>query len=197
MVRDASPKRVEDARCRADGDAPHHEDRAWRLPQACVLVPRFLEGAGAPLGWKWCPLQGPSPLVTSEGHGAPQGASDQRPSCDGTRFCDRRQVARSAQTSPRSAHTLRRSIAALVDAGPRFRPGLIPGSSASSLRGSVVTPGGVPAPPECVLTRHTRRRRTLLRHLARLRRRPSMSRVMCFYSYRPADVKRLYLATSG
>ncbi len=49
-------------------------------------------------------------------------------------------------------------------------------ASASSWQGSVVTPGGAPAPPGCVVANHARGRRTSLRHQERLRTAPLVER---------------------
>jgi hypothetical protein len=67
-------------------------------------------------------------FARSEGDGAPQGASSQRPRLSTQRaLCE-------------SAHALRRSIAAFLDAGPRFRRG-IPAPAVSELL------AGVPSDP--------------------------------------------------
>ena len=70
--------------------------------------------------------------------------------------------------------------------GPRFAQDVCRGlgfsrarhiRSASSWRGSIVTPGGAPVPPECVAANHARRRCIPLRSDDASRERPSSSRM--------------------
>jgi len=60
-------------------------------------------------------------------------------------------------------------------------------ASASSWQGSLVTPGGAPAPPECWIANPARRRRTLLRHQERLRTAPLIEQgdlgILCYRNF--------------
>src|SRR5665213_1825686 len=70
---------------------------------------------------------------------------------------------------------VRRSIAASLQRRAALSPGELPPVSASSWQGTVVSPGGAPAPPECHEVRSLTARRRRIADVGFTRYRPSKS----------------------